>query len=317
MKKRFFGLVFSFLTILIIASGPSVRAYTLDDATALYNLGIDYYSQNQVQKSMDCFKKATAIDPKFYEAYYNLAQIQASYGYLDAAINSYEKVVQLKPQDVESLYELGLLLYKKGYLKRAIAYLDKIPPASSVAKEAATLEQKIKKRQAELNALAKEKEQMKAQLQNKMTIDMNNKEPISTPDASLQKEETLLKPAVIENSNIVAQMQAPSGVASDDEGNIFAASFSENKVYKISSDGTKSVYVESNQLGGPIGIAIDEFNNLYIANYTKNNILKVTPSGVISEFTQLRKPYCIGIDVKRKALVVTEQDTNNVLRFAL
>ena len=91
MKRKFFGLFFSFFALITIAYLTPVYSYTLDDATALYNMGIDYYSQNQVQKSMDYFKRAISIDPKFYEAYYNLAQIQASYGYTDAAIKSYEK----------------------------------------------------------------------------------------------------------------------------------------------------------------------------------------------------------------------------------
>ena len=302
MKKRLISLFFSFFAILTIASKPIASAYTIEDATSLYNLGIDYYSQNQVQKSMEYFKKAISIDPKFYEAYYNLAQIQASYGYFDSAIKSYEKVVQLKPDDYESVYELGRLLYKRGYLNKALSYLDKIPLNEDIYTQVLTLENKIKKRQAELIAIQKEKEQQaQIQLQNK----------IETTTVSVSEQ----KPQV--QTNLIVNLKAPSGVAADSQGNIYAASFSENKIYRIAPDGTKSVYVESVNLGGPVGIAIDEFDNLYVANYTKNNILKVTQSGVISEFAKLRKPYCIGIDKVRKLLIVSEQDTNNVLKFEL
>lgn len=302
MKKRLISLFFSFFAILTIVSKPIANAYTIEDATSLYNLGIDYYSQNQVQKSMEYFKKAISIDPKFYEAYYNLAQIQASYGYLDSAIKSYEKVVQLKPDDYESVYELGRLLYKRGYLNKALSYLDKIPLNEDIYTQVLTLENKIKKRQAELIAIQKEKEQQaQIQLQNK----------IETTTVSVSEQ----KPQV--QTNLIVNLKAPSGVAADSQGNIYAASFSENKIYRIAPDGTKSVYVESVNLGGPVGIALDEFDNLYIANYTKNNILKVTQSGVISEFAKLRKPYCIGIDKVRKLLIVSEQDTNNVLKFEL
>ena len=302
MKKRLISLFFSFFAILTIASKPIASAYTIEDATSLYNLGIDYYSQNQVQKSMEYFKKAISIDPKFYEAYYNLAQIQASYGYFDSAIKSYEKVVQLKPDDYESVYELGRLLYKRGYLNKALSYLDKIPLNEDIYTQVLTLENKIKKRQAELIAIQKEKEQQaQIQLQNK----------IETTTVSVSEQ----KPQV--QTNLIVNLKAPSGVAADSQGNIYAASFSENKIYRIAPDGTKSVYVESVNLGGPVGIALDEFDNLYVANYTKNNILKVTQSGVISEFAKLRKPYCIGIDKVRKLLIVSEQDTNNVLKFEL
>lgn len=302
MKKRFLSLFFSFFSVLTLVYTPAVNAYTLEDATSLYNMGIDYYSQNQVQKSIEYFKKAISIDPKFYEAYYNLAQIQASYGYLDSAIKSYEKVVQLKPDDYESIYELGRLLYKRGYLNKALSYLDKIPLNEDIYTQVLTLENKIKKRQAELIAIQKQKEQQaQVQLQNKIET--------TTVNVSEQKPQ--------EQTNLIVNLKAPSGVAADSQGNIYAASFSENKIYRISPDGAKSVYVESVNLGGPVGIAIDEFDNLYVANYTKNNILKVTQSGVISEFAKLRKPYCIGIDKVRKLLIVSEQDTNNVLKFEL
>ena len=302
MKKRFLSLFFSFFSVLTLVYTPAVNAYTLEDATYLYNLGIDYYSQYQVQKSMEYFKKAISIDPKFYEAYYNLAQIQASYGYFDSAIKSYEKVVQLKPDDYESVYELGKLLYKRGYLSKALSYLDKIPLNEDIYTQVLTLENKIKKRQAELIAIQKEKEQQaQVQLQNKIE---------TVPVNSVEQKPTL-------QSNVIVNLKAPSGVAADSSGNIYAASFSDNKVFRIAPDGTKSVYVESVNLGGPVGIAIDEFDNLYVANYTKNNILKVTQSGVISEFAKLKKPYCIGIDKTRKLLIVSEQDGNNILKFEL
>lgn len=307
MKKSFFSLCFSFI-IVFFSCGAGAFAYELEDATELYNLGIDYYSQNQVQKSMEYFKKAIALDPKFYEAYYNLAQIQASYGYTDAAIKSYEKVIQLKPDDYESMYELGRLLYKRGYLSRAIATLDKIPANDDIYSQVLLLENKIKKRQAELLLAQKQEEANKKA--NKVNTDVQTS-PVTSelPDEQLQIKK--------ENSNIITNMQAPSGVAADSAGNVYAASFSENKIYKITPDGAKSVYVWPVNLGGPIGIALDDEDTLYIANYTKNNILKVTQSGVISEFASVKKPYCISIDRPRKLLIISEQDSNNILKFSL
>ena len=306
MKKRFFGLFFSFFVLITLAAVERAQAYTLDDATALYNMGIDYYSQNQVQKSMDYFKKAISIDPKFYEAYYNLAQIQASYGYSDAAIKSYEKVVQLKPDDYESIYELGRLLYKRGYLSRAL-------PSADISAQAVSLEQKIKKRQAELALIAKQKEEAKlAQAKQTAAAQSETVQMQETKVSAVEKSE----PA-FENSNIIISLQAPSGVASDSNGNIYAASFSENKIYKITPAGEKSVYVWPVNLGGPIGLALDSADNLYVANYTKNNILKVTPSGVMSEFATLKKPYCLSVDRTRNILVVSEQDSNNIVKFKL
>ncbi len=316
MKKIIFSLFFSFLTILTIASSPSCAYYSLEEATALYNMGIDYYSQNQVQKSMDYFKKAISLNPKFYEAYYNLAQIQASYGYTDAAIKSYEKVIQLKPQDYESALELSKLLYKRGYLNRAQAALAKIPDSDSHYSEAQKFSQKIKARQTQL-LVQQQKAQMQQELQSKMTIDLDKQNQAQEPPKTeVQKPQQEDEPK-LEQSNLLIELSAPSGVAVDSMGNVYAASFSQNKVYKITPSGEKTIFVEFSQLGGPIGMAVDAYDNLYVANYTKNNILRVTPQGVASEFAKVKKPYCIAVDSTRKILIVSEQDGNKILKFEL
>lgn len=309
MKKSFFSVCFLLFFIITLAVSRA-GAYTLEDATELYNLGIDYYSQNQVQKSMEYFKKAIALDPKFYEAYYNLAQIQASYGYTDAAIRSYEKVVQLKPDDYESVYELSRLLYKRGYLTKAMTMLERVPANDDVYSQVLVLKSKIKQRQEELALIQKQKEEaQKAQLAASSLEDVQN--------ALAQKTSASMLDITLSASNLLTNMQAPSGVAADSEGNVYAASFSESKIYKITPDGAKSVYVWPVNLGGPIGIVMDGENNLYVANYTKNNIVKVTTSGVISEFAKVKKPYCLAIDPVKKILIVSEQDSNNILKYPL
>ena len=67
MKKRIIGLVFSFCAMTILATDSITYAYDADEATNYYNQGIDFYSQNEIENSMNSFKKAISIDPEFYE----------------------------------------------------------------------------------------------------------------------------------------------------------------------------------------------------------------------------------------------------------
>lgn len=115
----------------------------------------------------------------------------------------------------------------------------------------------------------------------------------------------------------ISEIQAPSGVTIDSEGNIFTASFAENAIYKISIYGKKSVFTNSSLIKGPVGVATDTENNIYIANYNANNILKVTPNGAVSIFSEIQKPYCILFDKQHNRLYVTEQHTNKVVKIDL
>lgn len=272
MKKIFIGLIFSLVAMTFIATDNRAFSYNLDDATNYYNQGIDFYSQNEVENSINSFQKAIVINPDFYEAYYNLGKIQLSYGKYEAAIKTYKKLLELSPEDWESVYDMATACYKAGHLANAAKWLSSIPQSASNYKEASEFLARVKVRQAVIAA---------------------------------------------EIEQTMATIQAPSGVSVDSFGNLYVASFAENKVYLITPDKKKSVFVDEAYLGGPIGLVIDDDNTLYIANYTKNNIVKVTQSGVIAEFTKIKKPYCLAIDRVKKLLMVSEQDKNKVLKFAL
>ena len=102
MKKSFLlcGLLFF---AVIMPSFASIE----DDATVLYNKGIDLYEQDKIEQSIATFKKAISISPDFYEAYYNLARIQEASGKYQDAINSYEALLKIQHDDYESAYQLS------------------------------------------------------------------------------------------------------------------------------------------------------------------------------------------------------------------
>lgn len=269
-------LIFSFVLLGLI---PCPAQGT--DATSYYNKGIDYYNLNKIEDSINSFKKAIELDPKFYQAYYNLAKIQESYKYYNDAMITYEKLLEITPEDYESMYNFGNLLYKRGYLKKSLTYLDRIPNYSEYYEQSEKLIDIVEKRQIEV------------------------------------AEETKLKENAAKRSSLFETIQAPTGVATDKLGNVYIASFSQNAVYKITPQNVKTTFVGANNLGGPVGVAIDENNNIYIANYTKGNVVKAEPDGKTSVLLLVKKPYCLNVDNQNKKLLITEQEKNTVIKYDL
>ena len=64
MKKVILSLLF--LSILVFANTANAATNTVPSATVYYNQGIDYYNSNEIQNSINAFKKAIEINPKFY-----------------------------------------------------------------------------------------------------------------------------------------------------------------------------------------------------------------------------------------------------------
>ncbi|MBE7706501.1 MAG: tetratricopeptide repeat protein [Cyanobacteria bacterium SIG30] len=274
-----FFLLFSFI--------PSFAVPTNSEAIKAYNDGIEYYGQDEIEKSIESFKRAVTIQSDFYEAYYNLGQVYLSVNNVDEAIKNYELAVKYEPEDYESCYVLGELFYKKGYLSKSIGYFSKIPPTSDLYSNAQLFREKVIKRQKEVLL---NQAQMKAEADKLIIKDMANVTDITG-------------------------IASPSGVAGDSLGNIYVASYGENKVYKIAPNGQRSVFVTEQVLSGPISVAVDKNDNVYVANYVQGNILKVSPDGAPFVYTKVLKPYCV--NVIKDYLYVTEQETNKVMRFKL
>ena len=92
-----------------------------------------------------------------------------------------------------------------------------------------------------------------------------------------------------------AQFNTPSGVAIDRAGNIIITDTSNNRIRKLSTDGTKVSTIAGTgiagftdgrtseaQFDGPIGIAVDKSGNLFIADTYNDSIRKITPEGIVT-----------------------------------
>jgi sugar lactone lactonase YvrE len=94
-----------------------------------------------------------------------------------------------------------------------------------------------------------------------------------------------------------AQFNTPSGIAIDNGGNIIIADTSNNRIRKLSSDGTKVSTIAGGgvagfrdgsageaQFDGPIGIAVDKHGNVFVADAYNDSIRKITEGGAVTTF---------------------------------
>ncbi len=275
------------LTVLVLV-GTCTASYAAiaTDAKLQYNKGIDYYQLGQFEESASCFKKAIELDPNYIDAYYNLGSILEYLKQDEAALAVFKQIILRKPDDYEAVYKAALLSKKVGEYDKAKMYLTLIPTNTMIGQRA-------------------------KQLADSMNTD------IPTAKAEQSQPKTFSDANPKNNSDgVYSDITSPTGVVTDNSGNLYIAGFSDNTIYKIGSDNKKIVYIKSEKIDGPIGLAIDKNGNIYIANYNKDNILKVDRNGLITELiSNIQKPYCMHIT--DDLLFISSQGSNSVIRYKL
>lgn len=93
-----------------------------------------------------------------------------------------------------------------------------------------------------------------------------------------------------------ASFYYPAGMAVDAVDNLYIADYGNNKIRKISPDGTVSTFagtgvagssdgnVSTAQFNGATGVCVDSFGNVFVADYYNNKIRKIDTSGEVSTF---------------------------------
>ena len=273
------------VSAILLCSAPSF-ADLATDAKLQYNKGIEYYQVGSYQQAAECFKKATELDPNYIDAYFNLGSLMEYLKQDEEALNAFKQIILRKPDDYESVYKAAELSKKLGNNDKAKMYLTLIPTDSLIG------------------ARAKE-------LADSLEMD------IPTAQAELNKPESFAHANPMNNSNgVYNDITSPTGIATDPEGNLYVAGFSDNTIYKISPNNQKIVFIKSPKIDGPVGLVRDNQGNLYIANYNKNNVLKVNAGGEVSEIiTNIQNPYCMHIT--GDLLFVSAQGSNQVIRYKL
>jgi len=107
---------------------------------------------------------------------------------------------------------------------------------------------------------------------------------------------------------ISSGMTTIRGIVADSTGNIFVSDIGANKIWKVASDGTLSLFAGSGTAASTDGtgagasftqlrmIAIDSSNNLYVAQYLSNPVRKITTGGVVSTISNVSFSFGVAVD---------------------
>ncbi len=82
-----------------------------------------------------------------------------------------------------------------------------------------------------------------------------------------------------------SSLRGTSGNTVDSAGNLYQASFRDNRIVRIDREGNLENYATEG-LDGPVGIAFDGSGNLYVCNCSGNYIAKVDSHGRTTRFAQ-------------------------------
>ena len=112
----------------------------------------------------------------------------------------------------------------------------------------------------------------------------------------------------------------PTALAFDHSGNLFVADHAAETIFKLTPDGTKSVFVTGVRLSDGNGLAFDVADNLFVLSpsgeyHVSGTILKFRPDGTRSTFaTGVGLPYSLAIDPSGN-LFVSDWDTGSIFKL--
>ena len=255
-----------------------------NDAKLIYNEGVELYKLGEYERAMEAFKKATELDPNYIDAYFNLGTVLEYLQQYNAALTVFKQIIVRKPDDYEAVYKAALLSMKLGENDKAKSYLSIIPRSAEVAPKAQQLAHQL---QTDMQTIKKEEQAKEAQEQK-----------------------------VPQSNNVFNDIPSPTGITSDNEGNVYVAGFSDNTIYKITPDGKKLVFLKDVRVNGPIGMVSDNSGNIYISNYNANNIIKIASDGAVTILlSNVQKPY--GMHISGNILYISSQGSNAVIKYVL
>jgi len=88
-------------------------------------------------------------------------------------------------------------------------------------------------------------------------------------------------PVTYDSKGTDAGFDLPSGIGTDNAGNVYVTDFGSGAVRKISPAADVHTITHT---GSPSGLAVDNQGYIYVSDFNSNNILKITPTGVWSVF---------------------------------
>lgn len=83
-------------------------------------------ANNRLAEALQSFRRASELDPAYYEAYYSQGLVAFSMRSYEVALGAWEKALALRPNDADARYNFGLTLKAADYTRDAVAELEKL-----------------------------------------------------------------------------------------------------------------------------------------------------------------------------------------------
>lgn len=96
------------------------------NAERVFAEGVKAHSANRLEESIQAYRKATQLDPSYFEAHYNLGLAQAALGQLAGALASYEHALAVEPQSLDARYNFALTLRQANYIPDAVTEFKRV-----------------------------------------------------------------------------------------------------------------------------------------------------------------------------------------------
>ena len=133
--KRFFKNLFSLLILATLLYGVwyffhdwTIRQVRKVQGTYYIYKGDQAYSQDDMAKTLNYYKKGLSLYPGHYEAWYNLGNIYAVYEDYFSAVDAYKHAIEHNPKFVMAKMNLGIVYSEDlGLFDEAIEQFNEIP----------------------------------------------------------------------------------------------------------------------------------------------------------------------------------------------
>jgi tetratricopeptide (TPR) repeat protein len=95
-------------------------------ANIYFEQGIAAQDGKRLREAVEAYRRATLVDPSFFEAQYNLGRAAYDLQDLPTSLAAYENALSIASGSVNARYNFALALQKAGYAQDAVAELNKI-----------------------------------------------------------------------------------------------------------------------------------------------------------------------------------------------
>jgi tetratricopeptide (TPR) repeat protein len=129
VKYQVFGFIVIVLTICALYCSFSTTLHVLLEdaypADVHFRKGLDFLSQDSLEKAEKSFTEAVVSQPNFALNHYYLAEVYVGQGEFESAVTAYSQTLEIDPEFYPACYSLALLLGNAEGHQEAIVLLKR------------------------------------------------------------------------------------------------------------------------------------------------------------------------------------------------